>query len=91
MDKIVIAISNTGKTPASKDQKEQVYKSAVEQFVNAPKKEIDVDTIKKILKAIATLLEAKENDNALNDFNLDTESNFYEQTQPKKLSNHLFE
>lgn len=87
MEKIVIAINgnNSNNQPeATQQDKDQTYKSAIEQFVNS-KSDIDVDTLRKILKAISTLLEIKENDGGKID------QNFYEQTEPRKEANHLFE
>ena len=87
MDKIVIAISgdnNSNKNIATQDQKDEAYKTAINKFTN-DKNNVDVDTLRKILKAISSLLEIKENDGGKID------ENFYEQTEPRKEANHLFE
>jgi len=87
MDKIVIAINGkeVGNQPvATQQDKDQAYKSAIDQFTNS-KGDVDVDTLRKILKAISSLLEIKENQGGKID------ENFYEQTEPKKEANHLFE
>lgn len=85
MDKIVIAISNSGNDnkPATQEQKDSAYKEAVDKFSNS-KEDVPVDTLRKILKAISTLLEYKENDAT----GIDT--NFHEQTDVKNKASDLF-
>lgn len=87
MDKIVIAINGkeiNNQSVATQQDKDQAYKSAIDQFTNS-KGDVDVDTLRKILKAISSLLEIKENQGGKID------ENFYEQTEPRKEANHLFE
>ena len=58
MDKIVIAINGkeVGNQPvATQQDKDQAYKSAIDQFTNS-KGDVDVDTLRKILKAISSLV-----------------------------------
>lgn len=86
MNKIVIAItsSDNKNNAATQEDKDRAYKSAIEQFTNN-KQDIDVDTLRKILKAISSLLQIKEGGNSKID------SDFYEQTEPRKEADHLFE
>lgn len=81
--KIIISIGS-GSKPASQEDKNQAYKQAVEQFAN-DKNDVDVDTLRKILKAISSLISIKEKDPDKN------KENFNEQTEVATRANHLFE
>lgn len=82
MNKIISAIKKP--EAETKENFEKAYKRAVDNFVN-DKKDVDVDTLRKVLKAISALSEAKEKEKDR------MEDNFYEQTEVKKRANHLFE
>lgn len=68
----------------NQDMKDQAYREAISKFTNM-KGDVDIDTLRKILKAISALVNIKENDPP----ELDGE-NFYEQTEVKGPASNLF-